>query len=315
MRRPFARSKHPVRGRRVLITGGSSGIGLACARELTRAGAHVALLSRGGPGLEEAIASIDPSPVAVEADVTDHGGLKAAVAEAADGLGRLDAVVANAGAAAYGPFTDMSAEDFRRTIDITLTGAMATAHAALPHLERSRGTLVVIGSIAGRVPVPWLAAYTAAKHGTRGFVRALTAELQSLGKPVAVALVAPGPVDTPFWWRARSSDWRLPPRLRGAYRPEDVAREVTRALERPRGERTVGAGMAAWAFLDSLAPNLALGVMSRLARLGWRNRAQQPLSPEDALGEPSTAAELEGGLAGRPSLLVRVRDFAGADRG
>ena len=301
----------PVAGRRVLITGGSSGIGLACARELTAGGARIALLARGEEGLREAAASLAPEPATIAADITDPAAIHAAVEDAARLLGGLDVVVSNAAAAAYGPFAEMSVDDYTRTIDVALLGMLNTAHAALPQLERTGGTLVVVGSIAGRIPAPWLAAYAAAKHGVRGFVRSLSAELRALGSPVRVALIAPGPVDTPFWERARTVDRRLPPRVYGAYSPEDVAREVTRAIGSPRTERTVGGLMAAVAFADAIAPNATLPVLGRVARLGWRRRAGRPLEPSDALTEPATRADLRTrALRSRPSVLVRLRDLA-----
>lgn len=301
----------PVAGLRVLITGGSSGIGLACVRELTAQGARVVLLARGEEGLRGAAASLDGAPATVAADVTDAAAMRAALARAAELLGGLDVVLANAAATAYGPFTEMSVDDYRRTVEVALLGMLNTTHAALPHLERTAGTLVVVGSIAGRVSTPWLAAYSAAKHGVRGFVRALSIELRALDNPVKVALVAPGPVDTPFWARARTVDRRLPPRLYGVYSPEDVAREVTRAIGSPRTERTIGGVMAVWAFVDAIAPNVAVRLLGRLARLGWRRRDSRPYGPADALTQPAAAAELRtSSLGSRPSVLVRLRDIA-----
>lgn len=295
----------------MLVTGASSGIGLACARELTAAGARVAALSRGGDALRDAAGGLAPSPLVVTADVADPTATKAAIDEAARSLGGLDVVVANAGAAAYGPFTDMSPDDYTRTVNTTLLGLMNTVHAALPHLERTRGTLVVIGSIAGRVPTPWLAAYSSAKHGVRGFVRSLRGELSALDKPVDIALIAPGPVDSPFWKHARSTDGRLPPEIRGAYRPEAVAAEVLRALRNPRMERSVGGAMAVWAFLDALAPNLTLRVAAPLMKLGWSKRESRPLSPFDGLANPAEEAKVEGGLRSRGSIAGRLRDLIG----
>jgi len=311
MARGMRRGSPPVAGKRVLITGGSSGIGLACARELTAAGARVVLLARGEEALREAAAALSPEPAALAADVTDTAAIRAAVDAAARTLGGIDVVVANAAAAAYGPFAAMAVDDYKRTIDVALLGVLNTTHAALPHLERSGGALVVVGSIAGRVPTPWLAAYTAAKHGVRGFARTLSTELRASGSPVRVALVAPGPVDTPFWFRARTVDRRLPPRLYGIYRPEDVAREVTRAIVSPRTERTVGGLMAAAAFADAVAPNVTLPLIGRLAGVGWRKRGSRPPAPADALTEPAADADLHtGSLRSRPSVLVRLRDLA-----
>ncbi|MBV9338903.1 MAG: SDR family NAD(P)-dependent oxidoreductase [Solirubrobacterales bacterium] len=301
--------------KRVLITGGSSGIGLSVAEQLDRAGARVVLVARGREGLDSAAERLSRCAGTIAADVSDPAAVNDAVARAAQLLGGgLDAVVANAGAAAYGPFADMAPDDYGRTIATTLLGMINTAHAAIPQLERTRGTFVVVGSVAGRVPTPWLASYAAAKHGVRGFVRSLAVELRALRKPVRLALIAPGPVDTPFWRRARTSDRRLPPELRGAYRPDDVAAEVVRAIEgRGRTERTVGGLMVPAVFVDALAPNLVLGPLGVLARLGWRRREQSPPSHEDGLAQPTRSARRSGGLVSRPSLLARTR-AGGASR-
>jgi NAD(P)-dependent dehydrogenase (short-subunit alcohol dehydrogenase family) len=295
-------------GRRVLVTGASSGIGLASARALAAAGAEVALIARGDEALEQAAASLDPPGLAVPADVTDAAGLGRAVDLAASALGGLDAVVANAGAAAYGPFLEMEPDEYLATVEITMSGALNTAHAALPHLRRTRGTLVFVGSVAGRVAVPWLAAYAAAKHGVRGFARSLRAELRALGVPVEVALIAPGPVDTPFWRHARTTDSRLPPRIGGAYRAEDVAAEVVGTLHRPRPERTVGGLMAAWVAFDAVAPRLALRLTGFGARLGWRSRERRPVDETNALAGPVASGDVEGGLPARPSVLRKLRN-------
>jgi NAD(P)-dependent dehydrogenase (short-subunit alcohol dehydrogenase family) len=300
----------PVRGIRVLVTGGSSGIGLTISQQLADRHAQVAILARGQEGLAEAAAKTGALPIT--ADVTDSAQTSAAIDEAVDRLGGLDAVVACAGAAAYGPFAEMSPDDYKRTVAITLVGLINTAHAALPHLERSRGTLVAVGSVAGRIPAPWLSAYAAAKHGVRGFMRSLDGELRAQRRPVSLALIAPGPVDTPFWVRARTPDRRLPPEIRGAYPPEDVAREVIRALAAPgRLERTVGGLMNLAIAADSLAPNLTQIPLGIIARLGWRARQRRPLSGADALSEPTRSAETSGGLSQRGSLLQRARGNIG----
>jgi short-subunit dehydrogenase len=299
---------------RVLVTGGSSGIGLACARRLTAGGHRLVLLARGEEALARAAQALEPAPAVIAADVGDAIAIHDAVDRAAALLGGLDAVVADAGAGVYGPFADSAPEDYERTIRTTLLGVLHTAHAALPHLEKCAGTLVVVGSIAGRVPTPWLAGYTAAKHGVRGFVRSLHAELRARRSPVRVALIAPGPVDTPFWQRARTTDRRLPPRLGGVYRADDVAREIERALERPRPERSVGGLMGIWAYADALAPTLSLAATGRIARLGWRNRDARPVSHDDAFSQPAREPHEEGGLPARPSVARTLRDLVGGSR-
>ncbi|MBV9193340.1 MAG: SDR family NAD(P)-dependent oxidoreductase [Solirubrobacterales bacterium] len=296
-------------GQRVLITGGSSGIGLACAERLGRSGARLALIARGPEALEEACARVRNCAGVFAADATDAEAIGAAVERAAALLGGLDAVVVNAAAAAYGPFAAMATDDYRSTIESALLGPMNTARAALAPLSAGGGgRLVFIGSVAGRVPVPWLTAYAAAKHGVRGFARSLACELRALEMPVSVAVVNPGPVDTPFWERVRTPDRRLPPKLAGVYSPADVAAEVERALASPgRLERTVGGLMAACAFADALAPNLTVRVIGPLARFGWRRRDRRPASGADGIAAPARRPRSRGGLSTRPSVLTRLR--------
>jgi NAD(P)-dependent dehydrogenase (short-subunit alcohol dehydrogenase family) len=293
-----------------VITGGSSGIGLATARRLIHDGASVVLIARGADGLADAARKLGDATT-ISADVAAPGAIHAAMAQAAELLGGLDAVVAAAGAASYGPFVSSAEDDYERTIRTTLLGVVNTAHASLPHLRATCGSLVVVGSVAGRLPTPWLAAYAAAKHGVRGFVRSLGCELRALRIPVTVSLIAPGPVDTPFWRRARTPDRRLPPELRGAYRAEDVAAEIVRALsERGRLERTVGGLFGPAIIVDALLPNRVLGPLGVLARLGWRARGRSPRSEDDGLTGPTTTAEQSGGLTSRASALRKFRDLA-----
>jgi len=131
-----------ARAERVLITGASSGIGLATAIAYGRRGARVALLARGEDGLESAAAQAGQAGAetfVLPADVADRQALGAAVDAAVEALGGLDVAVASAVAAAYGRFTDTDAEDFDRTVATTLTGTVNTTRAVLPALECSGG--------------------------------------------------------------------------------------------------------------------------------------------------------------------------------
>ena len=238
---------------RVLITGASSGIGAELARRLARRGDDLVLVARGRDGLEKVADEVREAggyAVIELADVTDREALNAAVTRGAEALGGLDAVVANAGAAAYGLFAEMDAEDVDRTFEVTLNGAVNTARAALPFLEQSGGVLVVTGSVGGIHPLPMMSAYTAAKYGVRGFFHALRLELRASGSRVRVALVHPGPVDTPFWVNITPVDGMppdMPPQL--AQSPERVAKAIVRALEHPKPERVVGVLMKALAVV------------------------------------------------------------------
>ena len=276
---------------RVLITGGSSGIGAEVARRLASRGDDVALVARGRDGLEKTARAIrDRGGFAIleTADVTDREQIERAVDAAAEQLGGLDAVIVNAGAAAYGLFTDMPAEDVERTLAVTFTGAVNTIRAALPHLEATGGTIVATGSVAGKYPQPLLSAYSASKHALRGFMQSLRLELKATGSRVRVAIVHPGPVDTPFWVNVTPATVmppEFPPQV--TYSPERIATAIVRALERPRPEQVVGLAMKAVALVPRPIRDRAT---MRLARVALRNPGDDP--PGRAIHEPAGEGQI-----------------------
>ena len=271
---------------RVLITGASSGIGSEVARRLARRGDDVALVARGREGLEKTATAIrDEGGFAIveTADVTDREQIERAVDAAAQQLGGLDAVVVNAGAAAYGLFRDMPAEDAERTFEVTFTGAMNTIRAALPHLEATGGTIVATGSVAGKYPQPLLATYSAAKHALRGFMESLRLELRATGSRVRTGLVHPGPVDTPFWVNVAPAD-RMPPDFppQAVYSPEQIARAIVRAIDKPRPEHVVGLAMKAVALVPRPIRDFA---MTHIVRTALKNPGDD--DPGRAIWEPA----------------------------
>ena len=293
----------------MLITGASSGIGLAAARLFAAEGADIALIARGEDGLERAAAQVRAQggvAHVVPVDVGDREAVEAAVDEAAERLGGIDVLVPNAAAAAFGPFSDISAADFDRTIDVAFTGVVSTVRAGLPRLRRSRGAIVATGSIVAKVPTPLFSPYVAAKGALRAFLGALRIELERDGSGVDVSIVHPGAVDTPFWRSATSATGlqpRIPP---GAYSAESVAEALVDCAVRPRPEVTVGGVAAAEVALFALARPLADRVLS--AGVGWLRRGPAPAPDPGSLWESvdaGTAAASEGG--GRPSLWARLR--------
>jgi NAD(P)-dependent dehydrogenase (short-subunit alcohol dehydrogenase family)/uncharacterized protein YndB with AHSA1/START domain len=303
-------------GRKVLITGGSSGIGLATAERLASEGARVTLLARGEQGLRAAEERLRAGGVeevsTVVADVTDRDALATAVAGASREMGGLDLLVCSAAAIAFGRFTEVSPEDFDATIEIVFGGTVEAIRLVLPELERNGGSIVVIGSIAGRMPLPTLSAYTAAKHAVTGFTEALRIELAEAGSPVAVSLVQPGPIDTPLWSNLESASGLLPPAPPDLYSPEEVAEAVAAMVRRPRPETIVGglATLQVGAYEKLRRPTeWALKGLARLA-LGSGDRP----SGEGALRGPSGAGRTEGGFGGRSSLVAGARRALGRAR-
>lgn len=264
---------------RVLITGGTSGIGLASARRFADHGASVAVLARNAAGLDAArrqTAEVGSECLIFQVDVTDRDRLTDAVGRAAIALGGLDVVVANVGASTYGRFRDTPARDFDRCVKVTFGSVVDTTRAALPHLEASSGSLVVVGSLASEIPLPRMSAYTASKHAVRGFVETLEIELRAQGSPVGVALVEPGPVDTPFWHNIASEDGLLPPAVRPIHRPDRVAAAVERCVERRSHRVTVGRALALSRLGYRFARPLSQRLLARLLLLAERHAKRGP---------------------------------------
>ncbi len=169
-------------GERVaLITGAARGIGAATARTLAARGQRVSLVGIEPARLEQLAAELGEGHAWFEADVTDQSQMDAAVAGTVERLGGIDTVVANAGIAGYGTVVQTSPDAFQRTVDINLTGAFRTAHAALPHVIERRGYVLIVASMASFAPSAGLGAYSASKAGADSLAAVLRQELAHRG--------------------------------------------------------------------------------------------------------------------------------------
>ncbi|HEX6153733.1 MAG TPA: SDR family NAD(P)-dependent oxidoreductase [Solirubrobacterales bacterium] len=302
-------SERELDGQRVLITGGSSGIGLTTAEALVREGARVALLARNELGLAAAkrrLAEEGGEALTFTADVTDREALTDAVNSAAKEMGGLDVVVTSAASIAFGRFAETKPEDFEATVDTVLGGTVNTIRAALPHLERSRGAIVAVGSIAARMPLPGMSAYTTSKHGLVGFLDTVRIELEESGSSVTLSLVHPGAVDTPLWDNLESSTGLLPPEPPhpAVYAPESAAEAILEVIRHPRDELTAGGFARAQVFFYTHFGAVAKRAMQTLARLE-HTAGDRPAS-EGALSGGKGAGHTDGGFGGRPSVAVKA---------
>ncbi|MCC5954415.1 MAG: SDR family oxidoreductase [Acidimicrobiia bacterium] len=228
-------------GRRVLVTGASSGIGRAVAVALAEAGAVVALLARRGQELDALVGelrAVGARAVATPADVTDVDEVQAAVALAADELDGLDGVVAAAGVVRPGGLAEVTPEDWRLTFDVNVVGFLNTCHAALGPLRAAESAdVVAISSMSGRRRASVaMGIYSASKHAVHVLCDSLRDELGPDG--VRVTIVSPGYVRTPIFDEVADDELRA--RYQDALAakgldPEAVAAQVVHALAQPPG--------------------------------------------------------------------------------
>ena len=189
-------SKLSLSGRRVLITGGNSGIGRATAELFAARGARVAVSGRDEATLAETRAALPGDALVVESDVTDEADLASLFERVVSAFGGLDAVIVNAGVADPRPFDQADRAHFRKMTAVNHEGAFFTARHAAEHLGGG-GSITFVTTCLTGMGMPGMAAYAASKAAIRSLVRTLAAELGPKG--VRVNTVSPGPIETPIY--------------------------------------------------------------------------------------------------------------------
>jgi NAD(P)-dependent dehydrogenase (short-subunit alcohol dehydrogenase family) len=299
---------HPaprLTGTRILITGASSGVGLVTARLLAAEGARLALLSRGGEALGQIVAEHGLDAVVLPVDLTDRSATEAAVHEAAEVLGGLDVVVSNAAAAVFGHVLEVHPDDFDRAVAVTFGGAVNVVRTALPYLRESRGTIVATGSLMARVPLPTWSSYSAAKHALRGFLNSLAIEEREQRSGVRVAMVHPGPIDTPLFAQASSATGLRPRVAPDAYAADVVARALVEVVVRPRPEVMLGGETRLLDLAFSTVRPLAEAVLLGIDR--WYRNGEEAARAPGSLWTAPLRAQSSGGIPARDSLLAPLQ--------
>ncbi len=259
-----------LRGKVVLITGGSRGLGLALAREFGARGSRLILCARNVLELESAKQDLVRYDVlTTPCDVTDRQRVGHMVEEVLARYGRIDVLVNNAGVIQVGPLESMTLDDFQKTMDVMFWGSVHTALAVLRHMrERGQGRIVNITSIGGKVSIPHLVPYSCAKSAAVAFSEGLRAELQGTG--VKVITIAPGLMRTGSYGNAQfkgeSGDeaawFSLSASLPGLSMDADcAARQIVRATIAGRAERILGIPANVLSLFHGVFPGLATDLL------------------------------------------------------
>ena len=263
-------------GQAVFITGASSGIGAALAREFARRGADVALAARRTERLDALAEDVRRSggrALAVACDVTKDGDVERAVAATRAAFGRLDVVVANAGFGVVGDVARLTLDDYRRQFETNVFGVLRTVWASLDDVKRARGRVVIIGSVSGHLATAGSTPYAMSKFAVRALAEALGHEVARDG--VSVTLISPGFIESEI--RRVDNAGRLsdaapdPVPSWLVMSAERAARQIVNAVARRRREAVItGHGRAA-VFLTRHASWLMATV---IRRFGVRGRGE-----------------------------------------
>jgi short-subunit dehydrogenase len=272
-----SKERRELKGKVVLVTGGSRGLGYAVARELALSGARLALTSRHADELERARARVLASGCAVPADVwvypcdvSVEPTVREMVAAATAHFGRIDVLINDAGIIMVGPLQSQTVDSFHQAMNVNFFGALHVTLAVLPQmLERGEGAIVNISSIGGKVAFPHLLPYVASKFAITGWSQGLRAELA--GKGIRVTTVCPGIMRTGSHIQARfagnqAKEYRwfaaaagLP---RTATSATKAARKIVRALAAGSAEISIGLQAISAARLSNVAPELTANLLS-----------------------------------------------------
>ena len=258
-------------GKRVFITGASSGIGAALALEFARQGARVALAARREDRLEEVRRCVETAggeALVTVCDVRDRGSLDAAVAKTVQAFGGIDVAIANAGFDVGGPFERLDTDDHRRQFDTNYFGVVDTAYAVLPHLLESKGQLGLVSSILGRIGTPSSSPYCASKFAVTGLAESLFHELAAKG--VAVTCIQPGVVVSEI--RSVDNKGRFHPQHKDpapawlVVPTEKAARGIVRALHKRKFDAVITGHGRALVWLKRHVPWVVGVLVRRSAR-------------------------------------------------
>ena len=249
----------PLNEQVIVITGASSGIGLATAKRAARHGAQVVLVSRDEEDLARAVREIQErgaSALHFVADVADQAAMQRVARDVVVQFGRIDTWINNAGVTVYGLIEEVPTEDVRRLFETNYWGVVNGSLAALPHLRSGGGALINLGSVLSDTGYPLQGHYTASKHAVKGFTDSLRLEVEKSGAPVCITLIQPAAIDTPYPEHAKNHLGFEAKHMPPVYAPEVVAKAILHCAERPERNVLVGGSGKVFSTSEKFAPRL-----------------------------------------------------------
>ena len=288
-------SLKPIDQQVIVITGASSGIGLATALAAAERGASVVLAARSAEVLSSIVddlGDLGVHAISVAADVGDRAQVERIAEAAIERFGRIDTWINNAGISVYGRLDEVSDEDSRRLFDTNFWGVVYGSLVALPYLKRQGGALINVGSEVSDAALPLQGMYSASKHAVKGFTDSLRIELAADEAPVSVTLIQPTAVDTPYPEHAGnylSQEPKLPTPM---LEPGKVAGAILDAAVHPVRDVKVGAMSVMNTAMAKIAPRIA----DRMAKkqMGRQQRNEAPHGLQGSLYTPSEDGRIHG---------------------
>lgn len=252
----------------IVITGASSGIGLATARLAAEKGARLVLCARHIDELKrirDDLSRISGSVrvIAMECDVSDPSQVQSVADRALSEFGGFDTWVNNAAFSIYGKLWEVPLEEKRRLFDVNFWGVVHGCRSALKVLRNRGGTIVNIGSVVSERAVPIQGIYSASKHAVKAYTDALRMEIEMEGYPISVSLVKPGAIDTPYPEHAINHMEHEPVHTPPVYAPEVVAQAILECAETPKRDVYVGGSSRLYTWFEEFMPRLTDLIMER----------------------------------------------------
>ncbi len=289
-----------LRDQVIVITGATSGIGLATARAAAKRQARLVLAARNGEELgrlQRELETHSPGVAFIATDVAKRADVEALAAMARTSFGGFDTWVNNAGQSIFGRMDAVSDEDHERLFQVNFWGTVYGSLVAVDHLRDKGGTLINVGSVAGDFAIPMQGMYSASKHAIRGFTDALRMELEADRVPINMTLIKPASIDTPLPGRARNymaSEPTLPP---PAYTPHEVALAILSAATEIRRDVYVGGAGKMLSVMAQTSPHL-FDALAGPAMIAASKQTEAPVNPAGRLHASGDDAKERGGTAG-----------------